>query len=209
MTLRFLFVGEGSSDTALVRPLEDLCLDLGVSEVQGIAPDIRQSPESGLTVASKLRSAIYLEPDVDLIFVHRDADKPDDSERVKEIENAVEDVDPASPVVPVVPIQETEAWALLSEQQIRSVADNPNGNVDLDIPTPSQVESIAPPKKHLEEQLVKASEHSGRHRRRFKRDLSSRKFFLIERISINGPISQVQSWTNLRTRLERALEHIA
>lgn len=206
MTIRFLFVGEGSSDRALVPPLETLCLREGAFEARGTAPDFRRPPlRSGHSVEEKLQAALQLNPDVDLVFVHRDSDAPSPDRRVQEIEQARETVKVVVPLIPVVPVYMTEAWALLDETAIRRAADNPNGRTVLDLPSPSQVESITNPKAHLEAQLLKASEHSGRHRKRFKRSLARRKFALIEQIDIDGPIHQVPAWRCLCEKVQEAI----
>lgn len=208
MTLRFLFVGEGSSDHALVEPLQELCLRLGASEVQGIAPDLRRSQSESIRVADKLETALQLEPNVDLVFIHRDSDDPDPDPRYSEIRKAVRNVDTRIPWIAVVPVQATEAWALVDENAIRRAADNPNGNVPIDIPRPSQVENISDPKSYLEDLLVRASEHSGRHLKRFRRDLAQRKFYLIEQLDLDGPVSQIPSWNRLRSDISEVLDNI-
>lgn len=207
MTIRFLFVGEGSSDLALVRPLEDLCILMGAAEVRSTAPDFRRRPlQPGHTVSDKLEAALGLDPEVNLVFVHRDADSLARGNRLEEIQQASDAVGCQHPLVPVVPVRMTEAWALLDESAIRRAADNPNGSTPLDVPSPSQVESITDPKAHLESSLLKASEHTGRHRKRFKRSLGQRKFDLIERIDVEGPINQVPAWRRLCEDLREAIQ---
>jgi len=206
MTLRFLFVGEGSSDHALVEPLQELCLRLGASEVRGVAPDLRRSQSKSLRVVDKLETALQLEPNVDLVFVHRDSDDPDPEPRYSEIREAVRAVDTRTPWIAVIPVQATEAWALVDEHAIRRVADNPNGTVPIDIPRPSQVEEISDPKSYLEDLLVRASEHTGRHLKRFRRDLAQRKFYLIEQLDLDGPVSQIPSWARLRNDVSAILD---
>lgn len=206
MTLRFLFVGEGSSDHALVEPLQELCLRLGASEVQGVAPDLRRLQSESLRVADKLETALQLEPDVDLVFIHRDSDDPDPVPRYSEIRKAVREVDTGTPWIAVVPVQATEAWALVDEHAIRRAADNPNGTIPIDIPRPSHVEEITDPKSYLEDLLVRASEHTGRHLKRFRRDLAQRKFYLIEQLDLDGLVSQVPSWNRLRSDISKVLD---
>lgn len=202
MFVRFLFIGEGSSDAALVRPLEELCIRFGVSEVQGIAPDLRRYLQPGHTVREKVEAAYDLEPDVDVLFVHRDADEPKADKRISEIRSIAIGLEHPVPVIPVVPVQETESWALLDEDAIRKAADNPNGTTPISIPSPSRVESISDPKSHLQHTLITASGYSGRHLRRFKRRLNTRIFSLIEQIDIDGPIQDVPSWQTLVNTVE-------
>src|SRR5579872_100518 len=56
-SIRFVFVGEGSSDAGLVPHLEQLCIYQGASEVTGIALDPAVLGDRyGRTVAEKLRA---------------------------------------------------------------------------------------------------------------------------------------------------------
>lgn len=209
MKLRFIFVGEGSSDAALVNALEELCMTCEVEEVSGSAPDLSRIP--GLRshkVTDKIEAVLHLEPDADLLFVHRDADSRDPTDRRCEINGAVKDAGINVPCVPVVPIQATEAWVLLDEEAVRKAAENPNGTVDLDLPSPHRVHEINDPKQHLKSTLVKASELSGRHLDRFKRRFFDQRRFLLERIEIHGPISDVPAWRRLRSDLEQRLTTI-
>ena len=80
-----------------------------------------------------------------MIFIHRDPESPDDSQRREELRKAVKKADIKLPHVLVVPIQEMEAWLLLDEQIIRSVAENPKGRVQLNLPKPSRVETVSSP----------------------------------------------------------------
>jgi hypothetical protein len=198
MRVRFLLVGEGSSDRALVAPLEKLCLQLGASEAKGVAPDMgRRHLKPGHRVVDKLHSALSLEPNADLVFIHRDADDADPSPRHQEIEQAVAELASMPPWVGVVPVQMSEAWAMLDEQAIRRAADNPSGRVPLDIPKPKHVERIADPKSYLDDLLIKASGESGRRLDRFKRKLSARRFLLLDQLDLDGPIRYVPAWNRL------------
>jgi hypothetical protein len=208
LSVRFLFVGEGSFDLALCSPLEDLCIWCGADEVVGIAPDLRQTNVDSHQLTDKIRGCLELEPGVNLIFVHRDADAQDASPRHAEIEEALNAVDLDQPGVPVVPVQMTEAWALLCESAIRRAAENPNGSVELDIPSPVEVESISDPKAKLEALLVRASELSGRQLDRFKRDLQKRKRRIVRQLDVSGPISEVPAWNHLREQLRSTLQDI-
>jgi hypothetical protein len=209
MEVRFLFVGEGSSDTALRLPLEDLCLQCGADEASGVAPDLRRYQSKSLSVPDKVRKALHLEPDVDLIFVHRDADQEDPTPRHSEIQEALSQIDTSKPWVPVVPIQATEAWALVDEDAIRRAADNPNGTVSLTVPRPTDVAAIADPKERLFDLMVKASEYSGRRLKKFRARIHKKRYFLLEKLDISGPLSKVPAWQNLADRLSEAISAIS
>lgn len=201
----FLLIVEGSSDAALVSHLEEHCLLCGAEEVSGVAPDLALLPEVGHSVIEKLEVGLRLEPAVDLVFLHRDSDSPDPEPRHHEIRRAVGEVANCPPAVPVVPVQETEAWLLLDEMQIRKAAANPNGAITLELPPPEEVETITDPKESLFEVLCLASELSGRKLRRFRRNLTKCRRRLLEELGCGGSVSRVPSWQRLRADLQEAL----
>ena len=206
----FLFIGEGVSDNPLVQPLEKLCVLCGADEAAGTAVDWQLlSSKPPRSVARRVRAALEIEPAANLVFVHRDADAPEPVPRLEEIRRAIEELALEVPGVPVVPIQETEAWLLLDEAEIRKVAENPRGRMDLALPPLSQVESVANPKARLEEALYRASGLRGRRLKNFKRSLPFRHRLLLERLDPEGPISELSAWRRLCVDLERALQSSA
>lgn len=204
--VEFALVAEGPSDHALLRPLRDLCLQCGVSEALGSAPDLRRLPSPiGARVADKLRAVTKLLPDVDLYLVHRDADTRDPAPRYREIEAAANEVSEDLSWVGVVPVRETEAWALLDERAIRAVAENPHGRNRLGLPGARAVERLADPKRRLDDAIVRASELNGRRLREFRRTLPWRRSLLLERIDLDGAIRQVPAWQRLHRELRAAI----
>jgi hypothetical protein len=109
------------------------------------------------------------------------------------------------PGVGVVPVQETEAWLLLDEEEIRRVAENPKGKVRLNLPSASRVENVSDPKRRLHQALLKASELRGQRRKKFRNTLAQRCKVLLERLEPDGNIKQVQAWQRLRSDLEAAI----
>lgn len=207
MNINFVLVAEGASDYALVAHLEALCSHCGAIEVTGIAFEVERLPASvGRSVVDKLAAAQRAEPSANLFFVHRDADSRDSSSRHQEIEEAVKACQLVADWVAVVPIQETEAWLLLNEAEIRRVARKPKGNVRLDLPRPQQVENIANPKERLQAILIDASESSGRRLEKIKHDFSNQRAFLIRRLPVDGPLSYVPSWTRMRDDIQRIIQ---
>lgn len=206
----FVFVGEGSSDTALVGHLEELCVVCGADEAIGIAPDLDNLPEKvSRTVEDKLRAAITLEPDANLVFVHRDADAIDPEPRYLEISRAESTVELSATVVPVVPVQETEAWLLMDEEEIRSVADNPNGRVSLDLPPQKYVEEASHPKELLFCALETASGLRGRRLAKFQRTLPRRRRILLQRLGTSGAVCQLPAWKRLKADVETAIRALS
>lgn len=210
LSVRFLFIGEGTTDDELVVHLERCCVLAGADEAGGVAPDFSRLPHpTGRTVAAKLRSALQLEPNVDVVFVHRDADSRDPAPRHDEIYQAVQEVSDSLRYVAVVPVQETEAWLLLDESEVRSVAENPRGRVPLSLPTPSTVENVADPKAQLKETILIASEQTGRRRDRISKMYAQKRKLLIRRLDPAGPVRGAPSWARMFSDLEYLISKMA
>ncbi len=206
MRIHFVLVGEGSSDDGLIPHLENLCIELGASEVTGASLDYQRLKQSiRKTVEAKLQAAMLLEPTANLFFVHRDADSQDPVPRISEITEAVSRCGLEKPWVSVVPVQETEAWLLLDEAAIRTVAGRPRGRRSLDLPHPREVESVTSPKEKLQEALVNASELIGRRLARFRREFPAHRHLLLQRLPTGGALFEVQSWSRLRDGLGQAV----
>lgn len=207
MNINFVFVAEGSSDYALVTHLEALCSYCGATEVTGVALEFERLPSSvGRSVLNKLTAAQKAEPGANLFFVHRDSDSRDSSSRYQEIRAAVETCQLTVDWVAVVPIQETEAWLLLDDIEIRRVARKPKGSVRLELPSPQQVENVANPKERLKAVLIEASEASGRRLDRIRSDFPNQRELLTRRLSVEGPLSSVPSWVRMRDDLQRIIK---
>jgi len=202
--IRFAFLCEGSSDEPLSIHLEELCLRNGASEVRGF-PLSHVPEQKSKKVEDQLEALLQQDTDWDLIFIHRDSDSPDDSQRRETLQKAAEKVNLQHPHVFVVPIQEMEAWLLLDEQIIRSVAENPKGHVQLNLPKPSLVETVSSPKERLQEILITATQNKGRRLKRFKKRFPKHRRRLIERLDIDGLISQVPAWQQLCKDIESTL----
>lgn len=209
MDVRFIFLGEGPFDATLVPHLERLCVEAGATQALGLAPDLGRLPTPpSRTVNGKIECALALDPDVDLVFVHRDADSPDSEPVRTHILDAAMPYQDNAEIIPVVPIQETEAWLLLDEQAIRAVAGNPRGANPLNLPAVGSVESTANPKEALEAALLAAAGLTGRRHRRFRARLGEVKRDLMGRLAVGGEIENVPSWHQLRIDVETAISRI-
>ncbi len=209
MRIHFVLVGEGSSDDGIIPHLENLCIFLGADEVTGTAVDFQRLGQAvGHTVQAKLQAAMQLEPAANLFILHRDADRVDPEPRHREIADAVAAVDLGAAWVALVPVQEMEAWLLLDESAIRRVAERPHGRTALNLPRPGQVESVANPKERLQEALLAASEASGRKLERIRRTFPDQRRILLQRLAIEGPLLEVDSWTRLRRDLAAAIARL-
>lgn len=208
--VHFVFIGEGSSDDGIIPHLENLCIDAGADEVTGVAPDFRRLPEAvGHSVEAKLVAALALEPEANLVFVHRDSDARTGTARYTEIEAAITACGCDRQVVCVVPIQETEAWLLLDEMAIRRAVGRPRSTVQLGLPQPNAVQQVASPKERLQNALKLASEATGRRLDRIRRDFPQHRRALLQDLSITGPLEHVPSWLRLRDDLRDAVRNLA
>jgi len=205
--IHFVLIGEGSSDTGLISHLKELCIHVGADEVSGTSPDFQRLDERiGASVEAKLKATLELEPNANLIFIHRDSDSRNPAHRYTEIALAVEACEYSGSYVAIVPVQETEAWLLLNELAIRHIAQRPNGQRSLNLPRPRRVEFIASPKEVLQEALAIACEQRGKRLARFKRDFSSHRRLLLERLPIGGPLEQVPSWVRLKENIRTTIQ---
>ncbi|MEO5876799.1 MAG: hypothetical protein ABIS86_22065 [Streptosporangiaceae bacterium] len=205
MTVRVLFLCEGTSDSGIAGHVRRIATEQGIDVVITDPLVERLPPPPRRTVVGKLQGIKNLGGEYDLVVVHRDADRDGRAPRLDEIQKAIDQVMPEVVHVPVIPVRMTEAWLLLDERAIRQVAGNPNGRARLELPAASKVESLPDPKAHLRSVLVQASELSGRRLDKFKGRFDNHRHQLVERIEPDGPINQVQSWCDFVTDLTRGL----
>lgn len=207
LEIRFAFIGEGASDTALVVPLRKLCSQCGIDDAIEVSLDWTQlGTEVGHSIQKRVRAVLSQIPDIDLLFIHRDADARDPTARYSEIAEAMESLGVSRPYVAVVPIQETEAWLLLDEEAILDIARKAKGRVRLNLPSAKQVEKIANPKERLKEVLAKASGLKGRRLKNFNRKFGKHRRLLLESLDCSGPVSEVPAFKRLVHHISTAIE---
>lgn len=199
MQVQFALLCEGTSDAALVAVLRRLLLEAGADSAIGEA-----IPLTG-TIRRKFEHLIAGGKPPQLVFVHRDSDTRDPEPRYDEIRHGAEEAGWSGPVVCVVPIQMTEAWLLTSADEIRSVAGRANGRAPLNLPNLSEIERTSDAKARLRHAYLTASETTGRRRRTAESSFSSRRTVLLDRLDINGGVSQLASFDRLRRDLATAL----
>ncbi|MCX5211295.1 DUF4276 family protein [Kitasatospora sp. NBC_00240] len=205
MTLRVLFLGEGSSDEGLVPHIERIAAELDVPVAVSSPALDWITPAVGHSVADKLRAVRGLSDSYDLAVLQRDADRGPDQDRRDEIAAAVRAEWPGLAHMPVVPVRMLEAWLLLDEQSIRQVAGNPNGRMGLQLPRPSTVERIPDPKQQLKDTLAVASGAKGRRLAELQKRFPRNRHRLFELLDQNGPVGQVPSWCRFVADLTDAL----
>lgn len=208
MTLRVVYLCEGSSDLGLVPHIERIAVQCDV-EVSVSAPDLNWLSDQpvGHSVADKLRAVKRLSDEYELAILHRDADREGIEARRTEIAAAVKSTWPELSHIPVIPVTMLEAWLLLDEGVIRQVAGNPKGKMPLSLPKPSNVERIADPKQLLKETLARASGLTGRRLADFQKPqrFSKNRQRLIELLDYEGNIRHVPSWNTFVAELEAGL----
>ncbi|MFJ9556060.1 hypothetical protein ACIRPH_19755 [Nocardiopsis sp. NPDC101807] len=193
MTLRILFLGEGSSDDGIADHIGAIAADRGV-EVTVTNPELGRLEHVGHALTDKLAAITNLGGEYELVAVHRDADSMGRDARLAEIGNAVRAHMPQVVHVPIVPVRMTEAWLLVDETAIRRVAGNPNGRCALGLPPLKRIEAIPDPKAELKQVLSKASELTGRKLDRFNRRFSENRRQLLQRLDSHGPVAGLPSW---------------
>ncbi len=200
MRVRFLLICEGSSDAALVSHIQALLIECGASEADGAASF------RGRLVRDKVRLGLQYYGSVNLLFVHRDADRADPDTRYGEIRQGVSAAGYEERWIGVVPVRMMEAWLLADEAAIRRVAGRPRGTEPLDLPAPDELESMPDPKETLREVLMKAGAPRGvRRRKRFKADFGNLRKQLAENLRSGGLLEQVPAWARFRDDVASAM----
>ena len=208
MTIRFLLICEGASDTALTQHIRILLIHLGHADPEGT------SWSRGRQLVDKIQLGLEHSGDCDLLLVHRDADANHNTRRAgpktrqTEIEKTILATGYSGVWVGIVPVQSTEAWLLLDASAIRRVVGRPHSTNVLSLPYPNQVEHEADPKARLTEALFEASGATGRKLRRLRRDLRQIQRRLLEELPISGELEQVPSWVRFKESLATALASI-
>lgn len=194
--LTYTLVADGASDRCLA-PIITWALTQalplqGTRFISDEFADYRDSTSPPKGLAQKLRRAVEDFP-CDILFVHRDAEKGDPSDRRSEILDAAKEAGVES-VVCIIPVRMTEAWLLFDEPAIRQAAGNPHGSTRLKLPALNRVEEVPDPKAMLETALEMASEASGRRLKQFQRDLPLLKLRVTEYIEDFSPLRSLRAF---------------
>jgi hypothetical protein len=207
--LRYTLLTDGSSDRALERIIDWVLAGLirENGRTDGIKPewaDFSSWPNPPRGLEERVERTVESFP-CDLLFIHRDAERLSLDERLREIEQAVDDrqLHGANPVK-VIPVRMTEAWLLFDESAIRRAAGNPSSRVDLDLPKPNAIERAADPKQSLHEALRNASEYAGRRRDRFNVDKAVHR--VAELIQDFHPLRQLPAFKAFEASTKQAFD---
>lgn len=190
-SLRYTLVGDGPSDRALLPLIRWMLLKAGTPLPLSASWADPHRITGSLT--ERLRQALDLYP-CDLLFVHRDAEKQEPETRREEIKAALVGLNGPPPVLCVVPVRMTEAWLLVEAAAIRQAADNPNGSVNLPLPSLRDLENLPDPKQKLNELLRIACNLHGRRLDQFKRDESTRRVRVAEFIEDFSPLVRLPAF---------------
>lgn len=170
LELRCTLLTDGSSDRVLTFPIRwlihDLCSQVAV---QLVWADLGRLPNRPRNLAERIQFALELYP-ADILFVHRDAERVERTERVSEIANAIRDagIENTPAFVCVIPVRMTEAWLILQDDAIRQASGNPHGVVVLQRPDLNEIEGLPDAKGTLEQLLTQAAELGKRRQKHFR-----------------------------------------
>lgn len=202
---RALFLADGSSDEPIGAHIAALAHAHGVV-LEVVTPEFaRMDNPPGRTVRARLERVLGFDAAFQVLVVHRDSEGSAASLREAEIESGCRQCGVGWPAIPVVPIRMTEAWLLLDEHAIRTVAGRPSSSEPLGLPTADQAEVVADPKALLQSVLEAASGQTGRRLRQFRRDFSYHRRQLLERLDRDGVVRQLSAWQALEAATENAM----
>lgn len=203
MKTTFILTGEGSSDLRLVEHIENILIESGFAEASGEAPNLSMFKQPvGRTVREKLTVLLTHYPNIDVIFIHRDADNAGILAREQEISVAAQGVVEMDRIIPVIPVTMLETWLLADSAAIKRVAGNGGykGNLEC-IPAIRQMENIPNAKQLLLDALCEASQTQGTRLRKFKKRFPEMRARLTFDLDPNGPVQQLDSYRYFRERI--------
>jgi hypothetical protein len=158
--IRYTLLSDGCSDRVLIPILDWLlhrqCPNYAIDS-QWANLGRLQVPPKKLPDRIKVTLDLY---ETNLLFVHRDAERESIEMRKREIMSALHGM-ATPPAVCIVPVRMQEAWLLFDERAIRSAAGNPNGAMQLQLPSADSIESLPDPKDRLYALIRDASGRSG------------------------------------------------
>ncbi|WP_082731511.1 DUF4276 family protein [Pseudomonas sp. HUK17] len=205
MKIKFLLIGEGTSDLRLVNHIETIFIEEGFDEVSGEAPDLSLfNPPVGRDISSKLKCLIKNFPEFDVIFIHRDADGGTIDARIQEIEDAITDLLPIENIIPVIPVTMLETWLLADIETIKTIAGNKKFRAPIpNLPPPNRLESVRNTKDLLLEILCIISETQGARLQKFKKRFPEMRARLTYELDTNGNINDLPSYRTFREKIHQ------
>lgn len=172
--LKYTLISDGSSDTTLMHVinwcLRDLYPNLPIYSQYADFNPLPKKPSQG-DVRKRVELASKWYP-FDLCIYHRDAEKNERdivNTRTAEVLGKL-DNETRKKVVCIIPIQMMESWLLTDEQAIKCAANNPNGQVRLNMPSIRRIEKLTNAKDMLHGLLTTATENNKRRLKSFNVD---------------------------------------
>lgn len=204
MFINFALIGEGTSDLNLANHLETLLVEKGFEEVSGIAPDLRQLPTPpGNSVAEKAAAIEEHFSEINLIFVHRDADNAGYDARREEISQQTEGCQ--SSIIPIIPVKMIEAWLLCDIEKIGTIIGIQADRRPNSAPKIRNIEKLADPKKALEDIICELANARGRKLDKLKSNFYQHRARICQELETGGPVKHLPSYQKFIKNLERTL----
>jgi len=207
MKIKFVLVGEGTSDLRLVDHIESILIEEGFSEASGEAPDLSRFNPAGRDIRSKIECITKHFPESDLIFIHRDSDSTPPQKRENEIYEAAKNLTDVNRIIPIIPVTMLETWLLADIEALKQVAGNPkfNGNIKK-LQKIQKLEEVRDSKQLLLEVLCTISETEGSRLQKFKKRFPEMRARITYGLDPNGPIRQLPSYQSFRKRISAISE---
>lgn len=188
--LTYSVVADGGTDRVLV-PIIQWAIHRLDPQVEILEPEFAKRSGSVKDFLS-----VY-NPEVMLVFVHRDSENRSIEERLVEFATTEE-----SNVVPVIPVRMSEAWLLVNGPAIARAAGASSSIVT--VPKTSTIENISDPKRHLDNLILEAAGNpSGRRRKIFKRSMVNRRVSVASIITDYSPLEDLHAFRCFQQSLNR------
>lgn len=203
MRINYILTGEGPTDLRLAEHIENLLIEGGFSEVSGETLDPKNfGNKIGRSVREKIRFIINHYKNIDVIFVHRDADQQGLIQREREVYESSDGIIEKNKIIPVIPVTMLETWLLADRDAIKRIAGNPQHKGSLAcLPPIKNIEKVLDPKKRLLDALCEASGLQGRSLALFKKRFSEMRARLTFDLDPEGPIKQLSSYQHFRDKI--------
>jgi hypothetical protein len=201
--LQYTLVADGPSDRALLHVIDWTIRAALSGRDCAIAARFAERESNPGDLEAKVRAALDAFP-CDLLFIHRDAEKAAPSIRLAEVARAAVGARALSHVA-VVPVRMTEAWLLVDPEAIRLAADQ-SSDAKVSLPPVSRLETLPDPKHVLRQTLRDVAAKSGRHHRRFARDMNVRVQRVAAYTSDFSPLRVLPSFQTFEADTAKALK---
>ena len=204
--IQYFIISDGSSDRLLIHPIDWIFKSKGI-ESKGERIDFGLSGLYPKTIAEKIEMAIIIHPNLEFLFIHRDAEKQSIDIRIQEIESellktAIENIE----TIKIIPIRMSEAWLLIDEKALRKAAGKPSGKIKIQLPQTKKLESLANPKDLLKTALENASEYSGRKKAQF--DFNEARQLVSQYIEDFSELRQLSAFQRLEADIDLLLKKL-